>query len=190
MHQCIVHIPCIGFDQSQLETMTMTSPPIAAPGGRKPQPPMRSAGPKAGSAKGGPEADGCGDAVAVIDIDAELQYWEHAYRSSGFHRPDFCFADYRPSLKFAYDAYLKCHDQPLQTLLPALHHRYVTVVPPGDRLDWERMIHLTVAVWGRLLRNGGRNAKPREWTSGPGAELKAACRLRGTVARLRNVATR
>ena len=138
----------------------------------------------AGRADAGHADSGLVDAgVLVIDIQAELAYWEQAYRLSSFHRRDFGFTDYRPSLKFAYDAYLWHYRQPLETLLPALHHKYRQVVPAGERLDWERMCRLVRAVWQRLLRNGPANTAPGLSRAAPAKKLQPAPRLRATVAR-------
>lgn len=95
----------------------------------------------------------------VVDITAELAYWECEYRSSGFHRPDFKFQDYVPSLKFAYDTALRCHRQPLETVMPSLEQRYTNEIPFCFRLDWERMSRVLVAVWARLVRNAATNSR-------------------------------
>ncbi|RYG06216.1 MAG: hypothetical protein EON92_20200, partial [Burkholderiales bacterium] len=79
------------------------------------------------------------DAAVVIDIESELTFWQQAYRASRFHRPDFSFDDYRPSLKFAYDAYLRLHRQPLETVMPELRERYETRMPRYERMEWDRM---------------------------------------------------
>ncbi len=136
--------------------------------------------PGATDSPSGPPLDSSVHANVVIDMNAELAHWEKCYRSSGFHRPDFNFRDYLSSLKFAYDAYLRCHGQPLEILLPILHKRYVKTLPLNDQLEWDRMSRIVVAVWARLLRNGALNAKPLARSAGAGTALKTTCRLRGT----------
>ena len=61
---------------------------------------------------------------AVIDIHAELLFWENTYASQPFHRPGTPFRHYVPTLKFAYDIYLLSHRQSLQELMPSLPARY------------------------------------------------------------------
>ena len=154
--------------------------PVSAPAHGGPQ---HAGAADAGLANAGMVDAGMVDAgVLVIDIQAELAYWEQAYRVSGFHRRDFGFKDYRSSLKFAYDAYLWHYRQPLETLLPALHHKYRQVVPAGERLDWERMSRLVRAVWQRLLCSGARTIASDPLRAAPARKPKPAPRLRAAVA--------
>ncbi|MET0892086.1 MAG: hypothetical protein ABWY01_00790 [Pseudoxanthomonas sp.] len=130
------------------------------------------------------------DAAMVVDIRAELAYWKTAYRASGFHAGNRSFADYLPSLKFAYDAYFLHSRQPLAMLLPALQHKYAEALPSRARLEWPRMTRVIVAVWLRLMRGGPHDAAAKTWHPSPGAERKTALRLSRTVARLQNISTR
>ncbi|WP_454831100.1 hypothetical protein [Pseudoxanthomonas wuyuanensis] len=89
-----------------------------------------------------------------IDIRAELSYWRLHLGSEGRQDSAVNFDDYRATIKFAYDAYLKWHREPLHLLGPTLRQTYEQQVSYRDRLDWftaEQIIH---DVWDRIQTAG------------------------------------
>ena len=87
---------------------------------------------------------------SVIDIQAELAYWQEQHAHGGACLPDLPFRQCVPTLKFAYDAYLLSQGRPLESLQPPLSARYRTHVPPAQRLPWPAAHDLVAAVWRRL----------------------------------------
>ncbi len=87
---------------------------------------------------------------AVVDIHAELRFWEKAHARQAFHRPGTPFRHYVPTLKFAYDVYLLSRRRPLQALLPSLPIRYDDAVAHHARLDWPWASTVITRVWERL----------------------------------------
>mgnify|MGYP003577754032 CR=1 FL=1 len=103
-------------------------------------------------------------ACAVIDIQAELRFWEQHYAQQAFHRNGVAFRHYVPTLKFAYDTYLLSPHDALEDLMPSLATRYERNVVSGMRLDWPVAQEILRAVWRRLgapLQNAGRSSIPR-----------------------------
>ncbi len=97
--------------------------------------------PKAGS----PYRDDC----ACIDINAELRYWQTRFSFAAPATPAGRFEDLKPTLKFAYDAYLKWHRDPWEMLAPRLQHAYGRL-PSRDRLDWMQAEEIIREVWLRI----------------------------------------
>lgn len=100
-----------------------------------------------------------------IDVRAELSYWRLHLESESRGNGAGSFDDYRATIKFAYDAYLKWHREPLHLLGPTLRQTYEQQVGYRDRLDWftaEQIIH---DVWNRI-RNAGAccDGEPRTGT--------------------------
>ena len=86
----------------------------------------------------------------VVNVVAELKYWEHVYPSANFHNPGFEYKDYVPSLKFAYDSYLRLHRNALAEVLPDLRARYEQEIPASQRLEWGYMRRMLEAIWSRM----------------------------------------
>lgn len=89
-------------------------------------------------------------ARAVIDIQAELRFWDQGYAQQGFHRGGVAFRHCVPTLKFAYDTYLLSPHDALEDLMPSLAARYERSIAPGMRLDWPVAQEILIAVWRRL----------------------------------------
>lgn len=89
-----------------------------------------------------------------IDIRAELSYWRQHMESQDWRDRSANFDDCRATIKFAYDAYLKWHREPLHLLGPTLRQAYEQKTSYRDRLDWfaaEQIIH---DVWDRIRTAG------------------------------------
>jgi len=87
----------------------------------------------------------------VIDVEAELQRWQHCGPMAG-HR-DRAFRRFEPTFRFAYDLYLQWHREPLDALADRIEGAYERQLPPCDRLDRETVMTIVAAVWERM---GGR----------------------------------
>lgn len=95
----------------------------------------------------------------VVDIQAELSHWKDEIEQQPFHEPGTPFARYEPVLRFAYDAYLRHHAQPLEEVLESIHHKYVEQFDPWRGVPWARVEPLIREVWMRMgaPTNGIRN---------------------------------
>ncbi|MBD9377978.1 hypothetical protein ACTJI2_04815 [Pseudoxanthomonas sp. 22568] len=86
----------------------------------------------------------------VVDVQAELRYWKLEYVSHDFHEPGTSFSRYEPVLRFAYDAYLRHHAQPLADVIDVLHHKYVETFDSWSMLPWPRAEAVLREVWLRM----------------------------------------
>jgi len=87
-----------------------------------------------------------------IDIGAELRYWQARFPACSWAFAQR-FEDCRPTLKFAYDAYLRWHREPLDLLWPRLRHAYDGVAE-RERLDWTQAHGIIEEVWARIDQAG------------------------------------
>lgn len=85
----------------------------------------------------------------VLDIVAELAYWQSCYPYRDFFSHQLPFKAYIPSFKFGYDAFLRHYRQDLFEVLPALEVRY-RQLPERERIDWDDAALLIVATWKRM----------------------------------------
>ncbi len=88
----------------------------------------------------------------VIDVEAELQRWQHCGPVPGRH-DHTAFRRFEPTFRFAYDLYLQWHREPLDALGDRIEGAYERQLPPGERLDRETVMTIVAAVWERM---GGR----------------------------------
>ena len=110
---------------------------------------------------------------SAIDVEAELAYWRHALPGYDFHDGE-PFSRYVKSFKFAYDAYVLHQGKPLDDLWVALEDRYTTRIPEEDRLPWQPMKHLLLAVWKKLNSPVPDSARPAGFRHLPEANGRAS----------------
>jgi hypothetical protein len=87
----------------------------------------------------------------VVDIAAELAYWQRIWPTTEFGGTSLPFDSFVPSIKFGYDCYLLFYKQGLADTLPGLRDRYQRTVPVDDQLDWRWADQIIRHTWGRLL---------------------------------------
>lgn len=86
----------------------------------------------------------------LLDIEAELMYWERVLPESEFRDISVSFASLVPTIKFGYDCYLLYHGKPLAEILPSLRERYANKVSSRDQLDWRWADQIVRHAWGRM----------------------------------------
>ena len=86
----------------------------------------------------------------VVDVQAEMRYWKLEYVTHDFHEPGTPFSRYESALRFAYDAYLRHHAQPLEDVIELLHHKYVETFDSWNMLGWSRVEAILREVWLRM----------------------------------------
>lgn len=86
----------------------------------------------------------------VVDVQAELKYWKAEIHRHAFHEAGTPFSRYEPALRFAYDAYLRHHAQPLSEVLGTIHHKYVDCFDPWRALAWPTMVDVLTDIWLRM----------------------------------------
>jgi|GEM_PF-3319147 len=92
------------------------------------------------------------DKCEVIDVEAELQQWQHRGPMPG-RRGHEAFRRFEPTFRFAYDLYLQWHREPLDALAERIEGAYERQLPPRERLDRDTVMAIVGAVWERM---GGR----------------------------------
>lgn len=85
----------------------------------------------------------------VLDIVAELAYWQSCYPYRHFFSHQLPFEAYIPSFKFGYDTFLLYFKQDFFEVLPALEIRY-RQLPARERIDWGDAALLIAATWKRM----------------------------------------
>ena len=85
----------------------------------------------------------------VLDIVAELAYWQSCYPNCHFFSHRLPFKAYIPSFKFGYDTFLLYHKQGLFEVLPDLQTRY-RQLPERERIAWGDATLLIAATWKRM----------------------------------------
>lgn len=86
---------------------------------------------------------------AVLDIVAELAFWQSCYPYRAFFHSRRPFDSYIPTFKFGYDTYLIHHKAKLADLFPMLESRY-TALHERDRLEWKDAAEIVRATWQRM----------------------------------------
>lgn len=86
----------------------------------------------------------------VVNVDAELVFWEQEISTNGFPGLEHGFHQLRPTLKFSCDAYLAWRGQVLIELESVLKCSYDRQIDPRKRLDWFHAERVVQAVWLRL----------------------------------------
>ncbi|MGS1078386.1 hypothetical protein [Pseudoxanthomonas beigongshangi] len=86
----------------------------------------------------------------VVNVDAELLFWEQEISTNGFPGLEHGFHQLRPTLKFSYDAYLAWRGQVLIELESVLKCSYDRQIDPRKRLDWFYAEQVVQVVWLRL----------------------------------------
>lgn len=86
----------------------------------------------------------------VINIEAELDFWEQIISANGFPGLEQSFHQLRPTLKFSYDAYLAWKGEALVELESVLKCSYDRQIDPRKRLDWLYAERVVKVVWFRL----------------------------------------
>ncbi len=89
----------------------------------------------------------------MLDISAELAYWQKCYPLRRFFHGELPFPTYVPTLKFGYDMYLSHHRDELTELLPNLRTRYLSW-PSREQLDWKDAEQIISACWERMSQKG------------------------------------
>lgn len=85
----------------------------------------------------------------VLDISAELAYWESCYPRRRFFHERLPFDRYVPSFKFGYDTCLVHHHERLAELVPMLQRRY-TSLHAHEQLQWTDAMAIVRATWKRM----------------------------------------
>ena len=85
----------------------------------------------------------------LLDIVAELAYWESCYPYRPFFHSTRPFEGYVPTFKFGYDSFLLHHRERLVELLPKLEARY-RELPHRDQLPWKDAALIVCAAWQRM----------------------------------------
>ncbi|MET0893837.1 hypothetical protein DT603_09600 [Pseudoxanthomonas gei] len=86
----------------------------------------------------------------LLDIEAELEYWQRVFPDTEFRDASLPFADFVPTIKFGYDCYLLFHRQPLAEVLPSLRTRYALQIPRHQQLEWRWADQIVRHAWGRM----------------------------------------
>lgn len=85
----------------------------------------------------------------LLDIVAELAYWESCYPYRQFFHSTRPFERYVPTFKFGYDTFLLHHRERLVELLPKLEPRHLEI-PGRDQLPWKDATLIVTAAWQRM----------------------------------------
>ena len=85
----------------------------------------------------------------LLDIVAELAFWESCYPHRSFYSSRLPFQSYVPTFKFGYDTFLLHHRQRLVELMPKLEVRY-RELPYRDQLKWKDAALIVGAAWQRM----------------------------------------
>ena len=91
----------------------------------------------------------------LLDIVAELAYWESCYPHRSFYTSRLPFKAYIPTFKFGYDSFLLHHRERLVELLPKLEVLY-RELPRSEQLRWKDAAQIVSATWQRM----GAGASP------------------------------
>ena len=86
----------------------------------------------------------------VINVEAELLFWEREISADGFPGLEHSYHQLRPTLKFSYDAYLAWKGEALIELDSVLKCSYDRQIEPRKRLDWLYAERVVRVVWFRL----------------------------------------
>ena len=87
--------------------------------------------------------------TVLLDIVAELAYWESCYPHCSFYRSRLPFKAYIPTFKFGYDSYLLHYRERLVELLPKLEILY-REQPRTEQLRWKDATLIVSAAWQRM----------------------------------------
>lgn len=85
----------------------------------------------------------------LLDIVAELAYWESCYPHRSFYTSRLPFRAYIPTFKFGYDSFLLHHRERLVELLPKLEVLY-RELPRSEQLRWKDAAQIVSATWQRM----------------------------------------
>jgi hypothetical protein len=85
----------------------------------------------------------------LLDIVAELAYWESRYPHCKFYSSRLPFNAYVPTFKFGYDSFLLHHRERLVELLPKLEIPYRDL-PGHEQLKWKDASLIVSAAWQRM----------------------------------------
>jgi hypothetical protein len=85
----------------------------------------------------------------LLDIVAELAYWESRYPHCSFYSNRVPFKAYIPTFKFGYDSFLLHHRERLVELLPKLEILY-RELPRGEQLKWKDAAQIVSVAWQRM----------------------------------------
>ena len=85
----------------------------------------------------------------LLDIVAELAYWESCYPHRPFYSSRVPFKAYVPAFKFGYDSFLLHHRERLVELLPKLEARY-RELPECAPVKWKDAALIVAVAWQRM----------------------------------------